>query len=77
MKVCKNCNAISFSDLEKRILQRLKKGKTVSERELSEKLDVSLTAVYNSVKALEKARLVRTKKIAARHGMQKVVWLQS
>ncbi len=76
MRVCNSCGVPEFSVLEKKILKFLK-GKELSERELAEKCGVSLMGVFYSVKVLEKANLVKTKKVSAKRGIKKVVWLQS
>ena len=65
MRVCKACNAPEFSVLEKKILLYLK-GKELSERELANECKVSLTAIFYSVKGLEKANLVKTKKVSGK-----------
>ena len=75
MRICKDCNSIRFSVLEKKILKRLKRVKQASGQELAEHCVVTLPAVHLAVKGLEKANLVKTKKVKAVHGIKKVVWI--
>ncbi len=78
MRICKDCKKISFSDLEKLILKNLKRKKEISQKELAEHCNVSLTAIHLAVRELEtRTSLVKTKKVAAKRGKEKIVWLQS